>query len=229
MRIAVCGGVAVICATFAFPALAQKPAAPQPGAPPGYAPPPGAPPAAPPGYAPPPSAPPGYAPPPYGAPPPGYYPPPPPESQERTALNGLYFEFLGPAILYSINYDRVISDFALRVGFGYVSLSASTSSAQAHAYFATFPFDVNYIGIGSKKHMFEIGGGATVLLVGQGASLVGVDSNDSASQTAVYGHLNIGYRLQPPHGGFMLRTGISPLIGSGGFLPWPYVALGGTF
>ena len=210
MRIAVCGGVAVICATYAFPALAQRPAAPPPGAPP-------------------PGAPPAYAPPPYGPPPPGYYPQPPPENQERTALNGLYVEGLGPAILYSFNYDRVISDVALRVGFGYVSISASnTSGDSAHAYFATFPFDINYIGIGSKKHIFEIGAGGTVLLVGAGANLVGVDSK-SDSQTTIYGHLNLGYRLQPPQGGFMLRTGISPLIGAGGFLPWPYIALGATF
>src|SRR6266478_1994358 len=98
MRITVCGSVAVISMFLAVPALAQAPR-PAPVAP-AYGPPP-------PGY---------------GPPPPGYY--PPPESQERTALNGLYVEGLGPGFFYSFNYDRIISDVALRIGIGYVSISA---------------------------------------------------------------------------------------------------------
>ena len=62
-----------------------------------------------------------------------------------------------------------------------------------------------------------------------GASSFGVESQND-SKVFFYGHLNLGYRLQPPQGGFMLRTGISPLIGQGlGFLPWPYIGLGATF
>jgi hypothetical protein len=203
MRFTVCGSVAVVSLCFAVPALAQAPGGP---------PPPGA-------------RPPAYYPPP---PPPGYYPPPPPANQERTAFNGIYVEGLGPGFFYSLNYDRVISDIALRLGIGYISVAASAGQSSAHAYFLTLPFDINYIGIGSKKHIFEIGGGATVVAVGAGASSLGVDSQNE-SATKVFGHLNIGYRLQPPEGGFMLRTGLSPIIGSGVFLPWPYIALGATF
>jgi hypothetical protein len=143
-------------------------------------------------------------------------------------MNGLYVEGLGPGLFYSFNYDRVIADFALRIGIGYVSVGASTTSSSAKAYILTLPFDINYIGIGSKKHIFELGGGATVVSLGAGVSSLNVESKND-STTVVLGHLNIGYRLQPPHGGFMLRTGISPIIGSGGFLPWPYIALGATF
>ncbi len=145
-------------------------------------------------------------------------------------MNGLYVELLGPGFWYSINYDRVISDIAIRAGIGYFSISAASANGQqaASVYWITIPIDVNYIGIGSKKHIFEVGGGATILSVGAGASSFGVDSSSSA--TLVFGHLNLGYRLQPPQGGFMLRTGISPIIGHGiGFLPLPYVALGATF
>ena len=212
MRITVCGSVAVVSMFLAVPALAQAPR-PAPVAP-AYGPPP-------PGYGPPPPG--------YGPPPPGYY--APPESQERTAMNGLYVEGLGPGLFYSFNYDRVISDIALRIGIGYVSISATNASgsSSAHAYILTLPFDVNYIGIGSKKHIFELGAGATVIGVGAGASTLGGVESSNDSKTFIYGHLNIGYRLQPPSGGFMLRTGISPLIGAGGFLPWPYIALGATF
>ena len=206
MRIAVCGSVALFSAFLAVPALAQPPAA-APGPPP-----------------------PGAAPPPPGYPPPGaYYPQAPPQNQERTALNSLYVEGLGPAIFYSFNYDRIISDVSLRVGISYFSLSASNASGDsAKAYWLAMPFDVNYIGLGSKKHIFEVGGGGTVLAVGAGTSSLGVESSES--KVFFFGHLNLGYRLQPPQGGFMLRTGISPIIGQGlGFLPWPYIGLGATF
>src|SRR5437870_3438624 len=148
MRIAVSGSAVVISLFFALPALAQGPAA--PGVPPTAAPPP----AAAPGYGPPPPG--------YGPPPPGYYygPPQPPPNQERTAFNGLYVEGLGPAFFYSFNYDRIISDIAVRVGIGYFSVSATGPNGEtSHAYWLAIPFDVNYVGIGSKKHIFEIGAG----------------------------------------------------------------------
>jgi len=178
---------------------------------------------------PPQAAPPAYGPPPYGPPPPGYYYyAPPPANQERTAFNNLFVEGLGPGLWYSFNYERIISDVGIRAGLGYISLSGSSSTSEAHVYWLTIPVDVNYIGIGSKKHIFEVGGGFTVLAVGAGASGLGVDSqNDSA--TLFFGHLNLGYRMQPPTGGFMMRAGISPIIGKGVFLPWPYISLGAAF
>jgi hypothetical protein len=146
---------------------------------------------------------------------------------ERTAENGLYIEGLGPGLFYSFNYDRAFGDVAARVGISYISLSASGAGGSAKASFLSVPLTLSYIGIGSKKHIFEIGAGATIVSVGAGASSLGVES--SASTTFVFGTAIIGYRLQPPNGGFMLRTGISPIIGSGVFLPWPYIALGAAF
>ncbi len=198
MRIAVCGNVAVVCLSLTIPALAQAPGAPPP--------PVGRPMAE------------------QGSPPPGYS----SGNEERTALNSLYVEGLGPGFFYAFNYERIVSDIAIRAGIGYLSISASSGTGDsASAYWLSIPLDINYIGIGSKKHIFELGAGATIVSVGAGASSLGVESSGSA--TLVYGHMNIGYRLQPPTGGFMLRTGISPIIGSGVFLPWPYIALGATF
>jgi hypothetical protein len=174
-----------------------------------------------------PAAPPaGEAPPPPGYPPPGYAAP----SGERTANNSLYIEGLGPGIFYSMNYDRTFGDFAGRVGFSYISVSASSGTANAHASFMTIPLTLSYLGIGSKKHIFEIGAGATIVHVGAGGSAFAVDEkNGSASATAVLGDLIFGYRMQPPDGGFLLRAGISPIFGGGSFIPLPYIALGGTF
>src|SRR5262245_9022640 len=175
MRIAVCGSVAVVSLFLAVPALAHAQAAPPRGASP-----PGPPP---PGYGPPFPG--------YGPPPLGYY-APPPADQERTAMNSLYVEGLGPAFFYSFNYERIISDLAIRAGIGYLPLFVQTTSGQSHASWLAVPIDINYIGIGSKKHIFEIGGGATVLSLGAGASSFGVDSSESV--TLFFGYLNVGYR-----------------------------------
>jgi hypothetical protein len=151
------------------------------------------------------------------------------EEHERSAKNAVYAEGLGPGLFYSINYDRAFSDFALRVGVGYVSLSAvGTNGESASATFLSVPITVSYLGIGSLKHMLELGAGGSLLYFGGSVNTLG--NSTSGSAVAGLGTLIVGYRFQPPDGGFLLRAGLSPLISStGGFLPWPYLALGGTF
>ena len=80
---------------------------------------------------------------------------------------------------------------------------------------------MNYIGLGGKKHIFELGGGFTVLAVGAGASAgFGADTT-SGSNTSIIGHLNLGYRMQPPQGGFMMRAGSRPSSAAACFCPGP--------
>ncbi len=168
--------------------------------------------------------------------------PAPPVSQpeeERTANNALYAEGLGPGLFYSINYDRSFGDFAGRIGFGYVSVSAgaSDSSGQvqetASASFIAVPITVSYLGIGSKRNMLELGAGATIWHVGAGGSTFEAKSSTSASESATFALpvAIVGYRYQPPNGGFLFRAGVSPLFAGSSLpvLPWPYLALGGTF
>lgn len=167
---------------------------------------------------------------------PAPYEAPPEGEREREANNSIYVEGLGPGLLYSVNYERILGDFALRGGFGYVSLGASVndgmgSGGSSRASLITVPLTATYIGIGSKKHIFELGGGITVVHVGAGVDTFATDESKSASASATefLGHFVFGYRLQPPEGGFMLRTGISPIFGGGVVIPLPYIALGGTF
>ncbi len=184
-----------------------------------------------------------------GAYPPGYPqyapypPPPPPEPTTRTANNALYVEGLGQGLFYSINYDRAFGDFAARVGLGYISFTDHSSSftdcsssstsctstpVSTTASFLTIPLSVSYLGIGSKKHIFEVGAGMTILHVSADASGLFVDNNGKGSSTTVLGDIILGYRLQPPNGGFFLRAGLSPLISRYGFWPWPYLGIGAT-
>lgn len=192
-------------------------------APPPQQPPPGGPP---PGAMPPPPPPPGYGPPPTG-------------EQERTANNAIYVDLLGPGLLYSIDYDRAFGDFAVRVGFSYFSLgvsaTAGNSGVSESASFMTFPITVSYIGIGSKKHIFELGAGATIISLGVGASVFGAEAKADATGNAIIVAPTavLGYRLQPPDGGFFFHAGLAPQVFIGGqdvaVWPAPYVGLGGTF
>ena len=206
---------AAVGVAYSLPAFAQAPP-PHPGAPA----------AAPPGYAPPPG---GYAPPPPGYyPPPGYGPPPAADGP-RTANNALYVELLGAGFFYSLNYDRSFGPIAARVGFGYIGISGrAADGSTASVAFVTVPVGLTYTGIGSKKHMFEIGAGATIIHVGAGVTSFGLEGKNESATGAIF-YPTLGYRLQPPDGGFFLRTGVDVLTGSGVFLPWPYVGLGGTF
>ena len=152
---------------------------------------------------------------------------------ERTAENAVYLEGLGPALFYSVNYDRSFGDFAARVGFGYISVSAGDTQQSASASFIAVPITVSYLGIGSKRNMLELGAGATIFHVGAGGSSFNTSSSSSASasSTFVLPAGIIGYRYQPPGGGFVLRAGISPIIAGSliPVLPLPYLALGGAF
>jgi hypothetical protein len=167
-------------------------------------------------------------------------PPPPVEAEEeRTANNALYLEGLGPGLIYSVNYDRTFGDFAARVGFGYLSVSVSSGSTTGmvqetpSASIFTIPITLSYLGVGTKKSMLELGLGATILHAGAGATTIDANSNSSAnaSATVVLPVAIVGYRYQPPHGGFLFRGGFSPIFAGSSLpvLPWPYVALGATF
>lgn len=218
MKFGVLGLVSLVGAGVAAPALAQT--APAPAAAPAAAPAPAAEPA--PAPAPAPAA--------ESAEPPsisggGVEKAP---EQERTANNALYVELLGAGLFYSINYDRRIGDLALRGGLMYFSVSSGTNSAgeSASASWVGVPLSVSY-NIGSVKHSFEVGAGITIHHISGSANTLGVESTGSA--TTVLGHAILGYRYQPPQTGFFLRAGLSPIVGSGVFLPWPHCGLGATF
>jgi hypothetical protein len=159
--------------------------------------------------------------------------------KERSAKNAIYVEGLGAGLFYSVNYDRTIGDFAVRAGFSYFSVSASSTNAagttggSASASFMSFPITVSYLGVGSLNNIFELGAGATILNLGAGASAFNTDEKSSASGSAVYvwPEVLLGYRYQPADGGFFFRGGLEGLIGGSSIpvLPWPYVSLGGVF
>jgi hypothetical protein len=155
-------------------------------------------------------------------------PPPTPTDSSRTAKNVLYVELLGNGILYSLNYERFITDdLSARIGFGYLSLGASSSSSSARASVLWLPLMVNYLGVGSADHKLQLGLGPVLFYASSAASSVG--DSAKASGVALFGTATIGYRYVPHDGGFNFDIGFTPVFGSFGFLPWIGISLGAVF
>lgn len=164
-----------------------------------------------------------------------------PEPTNDPAPNAIFIEGLGAGLAYSINYERhVVPELAVRLGFSYLSVSASASSgdtsAEASSAYLTFPITAAYVGLRG----LEVGGGVTLAYASGSASTVGASA--SGSGIAPLGTLAIGYRLHPRgRAGFQFRVGAMALVGKGlslssdaspddiGILPWLYISFGAGF
>jgi hypothetical protein len=162
------------------------------------------------------------------------------QNDNRPAKNGVFLEGLGPGLLYSLNYERlVVDELAVRVGFSYWSVSATAtsggSSASASASFFTVPVTATYVGLRG----LEAGGGMTLMHASGSGSTVGASA--SGSGFAPLGIALVGYRLHPVGGpGFQFRVGGMAMMGKGlslsasdptafGVLPWLYLSAGAGF
>ena len=162
----------------------------------------------------------------------------------KPAPNSIYAEGLGAGLAYSLNYERmVLDDLGVRLGFSYLSMSASATSggatSSASASFLSFPITASYIGIRSGKHSLELGGGVTLTRSSGSGSSFGQTA--SGSGMSGLGTAMIGYRIHPvDRAGFNFRVGLMALAGKGlgfdtadpaafGVLPWFYISMGASF
>ena len=117
------------------------------------------------------------------------------EREQTIAENSLSFEMGGNALLYSLNYDRVLIQTdhykgTIRIGAG-VLPNVETNSGNSTWLF--IPIEFNNL-FGPKNHFFEVSLGTTYSNSLQGAN------------HWITGRL--GYRVQPFDGGFFFRTGM---------------------
>lgn len=152
-----------------------------------------------------------------------------PDVGSRAARNTLYLEVLGSAALYSINYERFLSDdVSFRLGGSMISLTASDTVSSTSVTMLTVPITLSYLGMSQGNHAFEVGGGATIVSLSAKATDSGsVSAFGSASGVA--GTAIVGYRYAPRAGGLNFRAAFTPLFGSGGFVPWFGLAIGYGF
>lgn len=131
-------------------------------------------------------------------------------SARKPAQNALYFELLGPAFDYSLNYERILfSQVAVRVGFS--PRFWGRSNREGYLDFAV-PITIAYVG----WHGLEAGGGITLL-----------------TDRAPIATTLVGYRFHPRGGaGFQFRAGGMLLAGDqiwrhvGSVMPWLYLSVG---
>jgi len=155
------------------------------------------------------------------------------QAQQRFASSSLFLEGGGPGLLYSVNYELLFDgDYGIRAGFSYQPLSASGSPERVNLF--AVPILITHL-ISFRSSALELGGGATIIKADGAGSGNGV-SVPSAG-TTVIGTATLGYRFQPPAGGFQFRIGVEALVGKGlathnpdpnslGVLPWMYLSIG---
>jgi hypothetical protein len=139
--------------------------------------------------------------------------------------NTLYVEFLGNAVFYSLNYDRVFfklgesNRIGCRIGFSFLPITKDTVGGR---YPLVFPVTVNYL----------LGKGQSKLEVGAGASPRIFLADDGSGGEQWEGHVSfagtIAYRYQNTANDFNFRVGFTPVFFNG-FMPWVGLSFGRSF
>lgn len=148
------------------------------------------------------------------------------ENQQVFKRNAFYVELLGQGGLYSVNYDyRVNRQIALRAGFTYLRLDIFFSDSKVTG----FPLMVSYLA-GKDKGHFEAGVGLMPTWVHtETTDFIFTNEESSSSALEVSTCINIGYRYQPPEGGFVFRAGFTPVYSEGEIYPFGGLSFGYAF
>ena len=124
-----------------------------------------------------------------------------------TARNVVYIEAGGNALLYSVNYERmIIGGLTARVGAGFIpAWFPWVDEDDDGALLTVVPVQLSFV-FGPGNHHMEMGAGATF-------GNASVDIGDlEGSESWVFGTGTVGYRYQPPEGGIVFRATLTPLF-----------------
>ncbi|HMG68894.1 MAG TPA: hypothetical protein VK588_14450 [Chitinophagaceae bacterium] len=129
-----------------------------------------------------------------------------------------YVEIGGPG-LASANFDMRFANkeggAGFRVGVGAFPVNGATV--------VTVPLGLNYLIGKNNKSYFEVGAGFTYLKIS--AKNHGTSKNFTSS----FGNVTLGYRYAPAKGGFFFKAEVTPIFGSGFFLPFAGLGFGYKF
>ena len=139
-------------------------------------------------------------------------------------------EFLGPGILGSLNYERMVGEkLGVRVGYG--GLSGTTTDdldLETTVKITAIPIGVFYNALGQNNHKLSVGGGIDMIsieITGEVFDLFGVDLSEGIS--APYGQ--VGYRYHRGTGGFHLSTDLYMIMFDDASLLTVGIGLGWSF
>jgi len=139
-------------------------------------------------------------------------------SYAQTAAKAAYVEIGGPGLL-SANFDMRFANkedgAGFRVGVGGFPVNKVTV--------VTVPLGLNYLIGKSKKNYFEVGAGFTYL------NISAKNKGTSKNFTSSFGNITVGYRYAPAKGGFFFKAELTPIFGSGFFIPIAGLGFGYKF
>lgn len=139
-------------------------------------------------------------------------------------MNSAYVELLGSGGMYSVNYDRLLTNWAgARIGFSYFNPRDPGFTNES---VMTIPVMLNvFVGDGNSR--FEFGAGILYLSVSGNYEFLSSGSTLDAS--AIWITTAIGYRYQPTDGGFLFRVNFTPIFGAGHVMPFAGISAGVAF
>lgn len=150
----------------------------------------------------------------------------------RTARNAIYLELAGPGVLYTLNYERFLTEhLSLRAGFSIWSVDSLDIVAQwiKNFKYRSFPVMVTWL-IGKKASHLELGLGIQpTFLEGDFDVFYFIHANEKSKGSGILGLSTIGYRYQKEESGFIFRIGMSPVFSTSGVNPAVGLSLGYGF
>lgn len=158
----------------------------------------------------------------------------PPIAPEKTpAHHAVFLDLLGVGLLYSVNYEYVFERprIGLRFGASFFTYGVSKYEQSSNLSILSFPILANYFLAIPRhpNHVIEFGLGTTVLYTSTSKDSKGVNYAGDRAGFGIAAAGTLGYRYLPVAGGFTFGAAFTPLLRSGGFLPWGGVNAGWFF
>lgn len=147
---------------------------------------------------------------------------------DPVAKNSAFLEIAGNGGLASLNYERSVAPgLQLRIGWGNWSEDTQDDFATYSRSYNTFPIMLSGV-LYPGNHHLELGGGVTL---GREAvdSAVVLSQRTTFLRTVTTLESFVGYRRQPPGGGFVWRLGLTPSYSVSGDYPDTGFHLGAGF
>ena len=147
--------------------------------------------------------------------------------ETHTSRSSFYLELGGNGIIYSINYDHMLTEKGRFSTHGRIGLSGWPQNGHSMIY--AIPLEVNEL-IGGGKHHFEMGFGFTTFIAKTYYDPAKGNEEEFITEFVPMITERVGYRFQKADGGFLFRIGLvlHNLLSFRQLFPWGGISIGYT-